>query len=88
MRTVYEGQIADAREIERRLRQGTDEIVSPLFPRVAKLCWPGKTAAELATIADVDERTAWRWLSDECDPPNCVVLATMEKIFGRKRKRR
>lgn len=82
MRSVYERRIADATEIERRLRQGADKIVSRKFGPVAKLLWPLKTAAKLAAMADTNERTAARWLSGEFEPPNCIVLAVMQEIFG------
>lgn len=85
MRTVYEQRTEDAREIERRLRHGTDEIVSPpLFGAVARLCWPRKTAASLAAIAGTDERSAWRWLSGEHEPPGVIIAAIIVKITARK----
>lgn len=84
MRSVLEERVEDARAIERRLRQGTDKIVSQTnFPVVAKVLWPTKTAACLAAIAGVDERSAWRWLSGEHDPPICIVIAVVEKTFGK-----
>lgn len=84
MRTVYEMQIAETTAIERRIRQGSDRIVSaPEWVWVAKRLWPLKTAANLATIAKSNERTAFRWLSGEVEPPNCIVLAVMQRLFGR-----
>ena len=84
MRSVYEARVIDARQTERRIRQGTDKIVSAgNFGRVAKVLWPFKTAAHLAAIADRDERTAARWLSGEFEPPYVIVEATMREIFGR-----
>lgn len=84
MRSVYEEQIGEATKIERQLRQGTDKIVRRnKFGPVAKVLWPLKTAAELATIAKKDERTAARWLSGEFEPPYVIVEATMNKIFGK-----
>lgn len=53
------------------------------FRAVAKVLWPFKTAAHLAAIARVDERTANRWLSGEHEPPVCIVIAVVEKTFGR-----
>lgn len=53
------------------------------FGAVAKAIWPHKTAAHLATIAGANERTATRWLSGESEPPNCIVLAVMQQIFGK-----
>lgn len=75
--------VAEARAIERQICQGTDKIVSRNFGRVAKLLWPVKTAAHLASIANTNERTAARWLSGEFEPPYVIVEATMRAIFGR-----
>lgn len=76
--------VADARSIERHIRQGTDKIASVgKFGPTAKLLWPFKTAAHLATIAKTNERTAARWLSGEFAPPFCIIEATMHEIFGR-----
>lgn len=82
MRAAYEERVGEARQIERSLRQRPDEIVRPIFPAIAKLCWPHKTAAALAAIAKSDERAAYRWLSGEHEPPISVVLATINKAFG------
>ena len=74
----------EAREIERRLRQGTDRIVSePHWVWFAKRLWPLKTAAHLATIANANERTAARWLAGEFDPPNAVMAVLIAKLFER-----
>ena len=72
-----------AREIERRLRQGTDKIVSRKFGAVARVLWPSKTAAELAVIAGADERTAARWLAGEFEPPAIVIAAIIVEITKR-----
>jgi hypothetical protein len=60
---------------------GSDRIVTRQFGPVAKLLWPLKTAAHIASIAGVDERTAKRWLAGEYEPPLVVVLATVNEIF-------
>lgn len=83
MRSVYEERVAEARAIERQLRQGTVKIVSSNFGAVAKVLWPFKTAVQLAAIAKTNERTAARWLSGEFEPPNSVVVAVINKIFER-----
>jgi hypothetical protein len=76
--------VASATEIERHKSQRPDKIVSVgEFGRIAKVLWPFKTAAQLASIAGTNERTAARWLSGEFEPPVCIVLATVEKIFKR-----
>ena len=84
MRTVYEGQVAEATKIERHFRQGTDKIVSAgQFGKVAKALWPLKTAAQLASIAKKDERTAARWLSGEFEPPGIIIAAIVLEITKR-----
>ena len=66
-----------------RLRE-SDMVVPPIrFGAVCKLLWPLKTAAELASIAKRDERTAKRWLSGEYEPPVVVLLAVINKMFER-----
>ena len=79
----YERQIANATKIERQICQGGGKIVASYFGPVCKTLWPFKAAAELAAIANTNERTAQRWLSGEFEPPNVVVLAVINKIFGR-----
>jgi hypothetical protein len=84
MHGTLRNQIETARETERRIRQGSDKIVSAgQFGRVAKVLWPVKTAAQLAAISNRDERTAARWLSGEFEPPYAIVSATMDAIFKR-----
>ena len=83
MRTVYETKIAEASEIERQIRQGTGKIVSRKFGAVARVIWPFKTAAQLAVIADTNERTAARWLSGEFEPPGIVIAAIIVEITKR-----
>lgn len=73
-----------ATEIRGRRLQARDIIVPPpKFGDVCRLLWPHKTAAELASIAKRDERTAKRWLSGEFEPPICVVIAVFAKMFER-----
>lgn len=81
MRSSYERQLAEQREIQRQICQGTGKIVSRKFGPVAKLLWPDKTAACLAAIAGTNERTAWRWLSGEHDPPPIIAAAMLIEIF-------
>ena len=81
VRTVYERELANATKIERQICQTGGKIVSGYFGPVCKLLWPFKTAAQLAAIANTNERTAARWLSGEYEPPNVIVLAVMSKIF-------
>lgn len=53
------------------------------FGAVAKVLWPGKTAAHIAVIAGVEERTAKRWLSGEFEPPGIVIAAVIVEITKR-----
>lgn len=78
-----QARIVEASSIERQLRQGTGKIVSRNFGKVAKVLWPFKTAAHLASIAKTNERTAARWLSGEFEPPYVIVEAVMRETFGR-----
>jgi len=87
MHGTIPSRIEQAREIERRLRQGDDKIVAPpIWTEFARLCWPLKTAAHLAALAGdkTTERTAQRWLSGEFDPPNTVMAALIAKLFERR----
>lgn len=87
MRSVYEERVENARQIERRLRQGTAEIVSvQKFGIVCKALWPFKTAAHLASIAGTNERTAARWLSGEFEPPGILIAAIIVEITDRGNK--
>jgi hypothetical protein len=84
MSGVLQRRVEEAREIERQIRQGTVKNVSAgNFGRVAKVLWPLKTAAHLASIADTNERTAARWLSGEFEPPMSIAIAMMSEIFRR-----
>lgn len=83
MQSVYEARTSEATKIERQLRQGTDRIVSRKFGAVAKLLWPNKTAAQLAVLANSNERTAWRWLSGEYEPPAVIIAAVIVEITKR-----
>ena len=77
--------VASATEIARRDCQQPDRIVGrPKFGDVARVLWvPPNTAAKLAAIGKVSERTAERWLSGEQEPPYVIVEATMHETFKR-----
>src|SRR5262245_41866551 len=51
------------------------------FGAVAKVLWPIKTDAHLATLAKVNIRTAARWISGEIDPPAYVLALMMLEII-------
>lgn len=72
-----------ANENQRHFRQRTEKVVNPKFGAVAKVIWPFKTAAELAAIANTNERTAARWLSGEFEPPAIVIAAVIVEITKR-----
>lgn len=77
--------VAEAREIERRLRRGDDKIVGGgKFKAVCKALWPLNTAACIASIAKKDQRSGERWLSGEFEPPGIVLAAIMLEITERK----
>ena len=80
MRSVYEAARAEQIAIDRQICQGTDKIVGRKFGAVAKVVWPFKTAAHLATVGGVNQRTAERWLSGEFEPPAVVIAALIVEI--------
>jgi len=83
MRTPFGNPVATATEIDGHFRQGTDKIVSRKFGAVAKVLWPYKTAAQLAAIAETNERTAARWLAGEFEPPAIIIAAIIVEITKR-----
>lgn len=74
--------VASAREIVRQDCVQPRRIAERNFPKVAKLLWPEKTAATLASLVGASPRSAERWISGEIEPPYRVVEATMREIFG------
>ena len=60
-----------------------DKNVTGKFGLVAKVLWPKKTAAHVASIAGSDERTAKRWLRGTYDPPGIVIAAVIVEITRR-----
>jgi hypothetical protein len=73
-----------AREIQGHCLPGRDTLVPPpKFAAVARLLWPEKTAAHLASIAGKDERTAKRWLAGDYEPPAIVIAAIIVEITKR-----
>ena len=84
MRTSFGNSALVATEIQGRYRHGTDKIVGVgNFGKVAKVLWPFKTAAHIASIAGKDERTAARWLSGEFEPPGIIIAAIIVEITKR-----
>jgi hypothetical protein len=84
MRTALQVPSRERREIDRQFSTPTDKIVGPTkFGGVCRYLWPRNTAAEIASIAGRNQRTAERWLSGEFEPPLIVVLAVVAKMFER-----
>lgn len=87
MRNVCDDWAGEARETERQIRQGRSgagKIASvQKFGIVAKALWPIKTAAQVAAIANTNERTAARWLAGEFEPPGIVLAAIFVEITRR-----
>jgi len=74
-----------AREIDRRLRRGTDKIVGHSdFYKVCKALWPINTGAAIAALAGRDTRSGERWLSGESDAPPIVHATIMQRISVRR----
>lgn len=83
MRSVYESRVADANQIERQIRAGSDKIVRGKFGAVAKVLWPFKTAAHIGVIGGFGERHAARILSGEFEPPAILIAAVINEITKR-----
>jgi len=83
MRSPFGNSELLAREIQGHFRAGRDIIATRKFGAVAKICWPEKTAAHVASIADSNERTAKRWLAGEFEPPAIVIAAIIVEITRR-----
>lgn len=75
--------VASAGEIHRQECRAPTKLSVSKFGPVAKLIWPLKTAATLASIAGTNQRTAERWLSGEFDPPGVVIAALIVEITKR-----
>lgn len=53
------------------------------FRDLAKFAWPQKTESFLAHVAQVDVRTARRWLADDTGPPADALGAVIAEIMRR-----
>jgi hypothetical protein len=83
MQSVYERKIAEARETERTLMQGTARLCSPIFGRVCKAIWPHKTAEQLASRVGCAVRTAAYEISGEREPSARSLTVVMVEITRR-----
>lgn len=83
MRPVFGNPLPVAKEIGGQFRPGLDKIVTRKFGAVAKVIWPLKTAAQLAAIANTNERTAARWIAGEFEPPGIIIAAIIVEITKR-----
>ena len=74
--------LARARSIETRgiSVPGGAQSCPRMFGPVAKLLWPKKTAAEIACLTHVSERTAKYWLAGEREPSRAALLAVLERL--------
>lgn len=79
--------VASATEIERhRWQSGNDTAtggISINFRKHAKMAWPFKTTAHIASIGNISERHAARVLSGEFEAPATVASALIAEIFKR-----
>jgi hypothetical protein len=79
--------VASAIEIERRRCQRPQANATSVsvgnFGKHARLAWPFKTAAHVATIAKTSERHAARMLTGEFEPPASVIAALIVEITRR-----
>ncbi len=66
------------------LPAGAQVVANSKFGACARICWPVKTAAHVAAIANRDVRTAERWLAGEYEPPLIVVFMLLQKMFEKK----
>lgn len=70
------------------LASGSEEnFRAGLFGDVARVVWPLKTDATVAAIAGVSDRAARDILRGKVAVPACVLIAMMEQIAGRPRRR-
>lgn len=75
--------LASETEMHRHECRAPTKLSVRKFGPVAKLLWPHKTAAHLASIANTQVRTAERWLSGEYEPPAIVIAAVIVEITKR-----
>jgi hypothetical protein len=83
MRTVYERELANAREIDRTLVQGTARLCSSNFGKCCKALWPHKTAEQLAAVVGCSVRAAAYEISGEREPSALSVAAIVVAITKR-----
>lgn len=87
MRSVYEARVAEAREVERAIVQGTAQMCSSNFGKVCKALWPLKTAEHLAAQIGCSVRAAAYEISGEREPSAQSILAIVVAITPRKERR-
>lgn len=83
MRAVSTARIAEHREIERTLVQGTARLCSGKFGRAWKGIFPIKAAEELAARAGCSVRAAAYELSGEREPSARSIAAFIVEITKR-----
>jgi hypothetical protein len=83
MRSVSDELSTGATEIDGIRPSGPESNFRPeLFGQVARLVWPDKTDAMLASIAGKSDRSARFWLSGEVQAPLEVYLALVAELSG------
>jgi len=85
MRSVFEGELAQARKIERAIVQGDAHLCRPAFGIVCKALWPTKTAEQLASLVGCGVRTAAYEISGEREPSGLSLLAVMIAITPKRK---
>lgn len=83
MRTVYERELANAREIERTLVQGTARLCSSNFGKAWKGIFKHKAAEELAAATGCSVRAAAYELSGEREPSARSLAALINECTKR-----
>lgn len=83
MRSVYERQIAEAREIERTIVQGSARLCRGNFGKAWKAIFPVKASEELAARTGCAVRTAAYEISGERDPSAQSIAAIVNELVKR-----
>jgi hypothetical protein len=85
MHGTLRSRVAEAREIERNILQGTATICRPAFGAACKGIWPEYTAESLAALAGCSVRSAAYQISGEQDPSARTIQAIINLFLPPKR---
>lgn len=84
MRHVYGNAFATTNEMQGQFVQGRDILVPPYkWAGVARSWWPRKTAAHVGAMAEIDERTAKRWLAGEFQASAAFMMLMYAEMLKR-----